>query len=73
MADTKVSAFPSASSVSGTDIIPIVQGGVTKQAQVSLLPGGAPTGSQISSMLVMSEGVNSSIVVDQTGDLVTVS
>jgi hypothetical protein len=47
MADVKISALPSASSVASGDLIPVIQGGVTKQATVSLLPsgGGTPGGS----------------------------
>jgi hypothetical protein len=46
--DVKISALPSATSpLSGSDTIPVVQGGVTKKALVSDLPasGGPPSGS----------------------------
>jgi hypothetical protein len=66
MADTKVSAFPVASSVTGADIIPIVQGGVTKQATVSLLPtGGGGTD------FVMGGYVKPEVLTDATGNYIT--
>lgn len=40
MANTAISALPAATSVAGVDLIPIVQGGTTKRASVSLLPSG---------------------------------
>lgn len=38
MADSKISALTEATSVSTTDILPIVQSGVTKKSQVATLP-----------------------------------
>ncbi len=38
MAEVKISALTAASSVDGTDLIPVVQGGVTKKATASLAP-----------------------------------
>jgi hypothetical protein len=38
MADTKISALPAATTLAGTDIIPVVQGGITKQAALNLYP-----------------------------------
>ncbi len=40
MANMKISELAAASSIAGADLIPIVQGGVTKRAPVSLLPTG---------------------------------
>lgn len=41
MADAKISALPAASTpLGGTDLVPVVQGGVTKQASVDALRGG---------------------------------
>jgi hypothetical protein len=39
MADTKISALTSATSLTGTELVPVVQSGVTKQAAISLIPG----------------------------------
>lgn len=38
MANMKISDLTAATSVSGTDVVPVVQGGATKKAAVSLLP-----------------------------------
>src|SRR5262249_54923079 len=40
MADEKISQLPAAVSVSGADIVPVVQSGTTKAATVSLFPSG---------------------------------
>lgn len=37
MANVKISGLPAATSIGGTDVFPIVQGGVTKQATITLL------------------------------------
>lgn len=37
MANTKISGLPAATAIGGTDVFPIVQGGVTKQATITLL------------------------------------
>jgi hypothetical protein len=47
MAATKVSALPVASSLTGTELIPVVQGGVTKSAAASLLAGGTISASSV--------------------------
>ncbi len=39
MTDTKISALPVATAIASPDIAPVVQGGVTKQADVSLFKG----------------------------------
>ena len=39
MADTKASAFTAVSTVGGTDVVPVVQGGVNKKATVTQLAG----------------------------------
>lgn len=43
----KISELPSASSVTSSDVVPIVQGGTTKQANLGIVAsaGGVPTGS----------------------------
>jgi hypothetical protein len=47
MADTPISSLPSASSVGGTDVVPIVQGGQTKKAAATLFVGATgPQGPQ---------------------------
>lgn len=38
MVNIPISSLPAATTVSGTDVLPIVQGGVTKKANASLLP-----------------------------------
>lgn len=47
---SKITALPTATVVNTVDLVPIVQGGVTKQAEVSLFPagggGGAPTNAE---------------------------
>lgn len=43
MANTKISELPAASTLAGADLFPVVQGGVTKKAPLSLVPG-VPTG-----------------------------
>lgn len=40
MANQKISELTAATSIAGADLIPVVQGGVTKKAAVSLLPSG---------------------------------
>ena len=65
MADVKISALPAASSVAGVDTIPIVQGGVTKKATISQLPTGG------GEFLIMSGGINSTVIVDQNGTSIT--
>lgn len=44
MANTAISALTAATSLAGADLIPVVQGGVTKKAAVSLLPSGGGGG-----------------------------
>ncbi len=50
MADTKISELPVASAIASPDVAPIVQGGVTKQADVSLF------GSSKASLILHSSG-----------------
>jgi hypothetical protein len=44
MSTRKISQLPAATGVSGPDLVPIVQGGVTKRVTVSLLAVAGPTG-----------------------------
>lgn len=44
MANKKISQLPAAANVTGVDLVPIVQGGVTKRATVSLFSAVGPTG-----------------------------
>lgn len=47
MADTKISALTAATAVAAGDVVPVVQGGVTKKADVTLLKGVVATGDLI--------------------------
>lgn len=60
-ADVPISALPAATVVNSTDIVPIVQGGVTKKASVSLFPTGSSGGSTIN---ILDEGVPISTAAD---------
>jgi hypothetical protein len=44
MAQKKISQLPAATGVAGADLVPIVQGGTTKRATVSLLAAAGATG-----------------------------
>ena len=44
MSTKKISQLPAATVVGGADLVPIVQGGTTKRATVTLLASGGPTG-----------------------------
>ena len=44
MSTRKISQLPAATGVSGPDLVPIVQGGVTKRVAVSVLAVAGPTG-----------------------------
>lgn len=44
MSTKKISQLPAATGVAGADLIPIVQGGTTKRATVTLLAAVGPTG-----------------------------
>lgn len=44
MSTKKISQLPAATGVAGADLVPIVQGGVTKRATVTLIGGAGPTG-----------------------------
>ncbi len=44
MSTRKISQLPAATGVAGADLVPIVQGGTTKRASVSLLALAGPTG-----------------------------
>jgi hypothetical protein len=44
MSQRKISQLPAATGVAGADLIPIVQGGTTKRATVTLLSAAGPTG-----------------------------
>jgi hypothetical protein len=44
MSTRKISQLPAATGVAGGDLVPIVQGGVTRRATVSLVAAAGPTG-----------------------------
>ena len=67
MADTKISALTPASSVDGTELIPIVQGGVNKTATVAVVKAivlSDPTLLKTSAIGVTVQGYNADTVVD---------
>ncbi len=67
MADTKISALTSASSVDGTELIPIVQGGVNKKATVAVVKASVlsdPTLLKTSAIGATVQGYNADTVID---------
>lgn len=60
MADTKISALSAASTLDGTEIVPVVQGGTTKRSTVALI--NAQSGTSVRGNLGYAE-----ITADQTG------
>jgi hypothetical protein len=66
MADVKISALPAASTpLAGTEVLPIVQGGITEKVSVANLTAGRDV--SVNSLIVTSNiTINGSSVVDQT-------
>lgn len=62
MVNVPITSLPSAGTVSGTDVVPIVQGGVTKKAATSLIPVTASshthTPTQMSGTVVLTSTAN---------------
>jgi hypothetical protein len=66
MADTKISALTAATTpLAGTEVLPIVQGGITKQVSVANLTAGRPIG--VSGMTVTSGASTADILLTDTG------
>ncbi len=66
MADVKISALPAASTpLAGTEVLPIVQGGITEKVSVANLTAGRDV--SVNSLIVTSNiTINGNSVVDQT-------
>lgn len=65
---TKISAMPAATTVGGTDIIPIVQGGVNKGAPASLFTG-ALNSSDLLNKIKAVDGTGSGLDADMVGGI----
>jgi hypothetical protein len=67
MAQKKISQLPVATVVAGPDLVPIVQGGETKRATVTLLAAAGPTGPAGSPGTAGVTGATGSSVTGPTG------
>jgi hypothetical protein len=72
MANTTISALPSATTpLAGTEVVPIVQGGVTKKVAVSNIGGGSGTVTSVS--VVSANGLAGSVATASTTPAITLS